>query len=1139
MRNFYRLLFFPVLISALFFCCIQVTFSQSTNDTSDAKYFPGYIRTTHGGGFSYHSPHPEVRQSMLLRSVSASDYIEWETFTVPSDYDRQFINFIWLYGIDVSPDSHKYTLFLNGDTALAFSNPLVTDTAVLVVQGKDGIMLTFRPSMVDKYDDLMGFAILQVPAGKLVKGKTQKIKVTSEGAGSRVWYMTFEKEVKNEIRYYRYDALIKEDSGVYTLSGFHIFHTGKPGGIHIDIEGMDKISANLKTGYNQVSLKTREVLEPRTCKTNIRYDDGQELVMYIKLEPVKKWTVYLVQHAHTDIGYTRPQTEILPEHLRFIDFALDYCDLTDHYPDDARFRWTCETAWPVREYIRVRPARQVTRLKDRIKEGRIEVTGMMLNMSEMYEENILANQCRTIGSFREAGMDVVTAMQNDVNGVPWCMIDYLSGCGVKYLTMGQNTHRAHKPFDIPTVFRWKSPSGNSILAYRNEHYMTGNMLGMNNSNPELFTNELMRFLKNLEEKGYRHDKISLQFSGYLTDNSPPSIIACELVKNWNEKFLWPKLRLATASEFMEQMEQSGLSFPEYQQAWPDWWSDGFGSTALETAFARKTHADFTASTGLLAMAKLCGSVPSEAVTDKIALISDDLIFWNEHTFTAAESISDPLCENTVVQWNEKRAFVWDAVKQNRLLREAAMGLLQDFIPSCSRNSIAVFNTLNRQRSGMFEIYADHEMIPNDRKFTLLDDDNNPVPMQKLSSRDDGTYWAGYVKDLPSFGFKTLRIDALDEPASQQVQVRFSGLLENNYYKIEFDTLSGTIKSIYDKELGAELTDHSGEWKFGQFIYERLGKNRAQLEQLRLDDYTRVTWSGVKHGKVTEGPVWTSIRFTGYQEECADSQGIHMEVRLYNTEKRIELHYSMKKKPVYDPEAVYIAMPFGIENAKLRFDVQGGIVEPGVNQIEGSSADWNVVQNFISVTNQDQQVVLVSPEIPMVHFGEINMGKFMRKNDVKKPHVFSWVLNNYWTTNFLASQEGELKWHYIISSSNKPSDASATWSSWSSRVPIPARLIPAKLNSPETVTSKSWMNPAIDGLLLVNAGLSVDNKAVLLQFREIDGKRKEVQTADFFPGGGEMTFTEVNAAGEKVRDIKESIIFEALEVKFILVENGGK
>lgn len=75
------------------------------------------------------------------------------------------------------------------------------------------------------------------------------------------------------------------------------------------------------------------------------------------LEGVQRdWTIYLVQHTHTDIGYTKPQTEILSEHLRYIDYAIDYSDLTKDYPDDARFRWTCEAAWAVSEYIKVRPA---------------------------------------------------------------------------------------------------------------------------------------------------------------------------------------------------------------------------------------------------------------------------------------------------------------------------------------------------------------------------------------------------------------------------------------------------------------------------------------------------------------------------------------------------------------------------------------------------------------------------------------------------------------------------------------------------------------------------------------------------------------------------------------------------------------
>ena len=58
-----------------------------------------------------------------------------------------------------------------------------------------------------------------------------------------------------------------------------------------------------------------------------------------------------IQHSHTDIGYTRSQTEILAEHLRYIDYALDYRDATDNYPENAKFRWTCEASWPVDEFL--------------------------------------------------------------------------------------------------------------------------------------------------------------------------------------------------------------------------------------------------------------------------------------------------------------------------------------------------------------------------------------------------------------------------------------------------------------------------------------------------------------------------------------------------------------------------------------------------------------------------------------------------------------------------------------------------------------------------------------------------------------------------------------------------------------------
>ena len=154
----------------------------------------------------------------------------------------------------------------------------------------------------------------------------------------------------------------------------------------------------------------------------------------------------MVQHTHTDIGYTRPQSEILPEHLRYIDHALDFCDQTDDYPDAAKFRWTCETAWSVREYLRSRPQEQIDRLLKRVKEGRIEVTGMFLNYSEIVDEPALAAQTKTLRMIENKGFDVKSLMQNDVNGIAWCLVDYYNTTDVKYLNMGIHAHRARRTF---------------------------------------------------------------------------------------------------------------------------------------------------------------------------------------------------------------------------------------------------------------------------------------------------------------------------------------------------------------------------------------------------------------------------------------------------------------------------------------------------------------------------------------------------------------------------------------------------------------------------------------------------------------------------------------------------------------------
>lgn len=134
-----------------------------------------------------------------------------------------------------------------------------------------------------------------------------------------------------------YPAVYKSDKGMMQRVWVTIPHEGKPLSVTLGLgEQTQRVKLNEGTNrfYFEIPEVSQSVRLPLTLKQGKTLLASQE----IPVEPVRHWQMNLVQHTHTDIGYTRSQMEILAEHLRYIDYALDYCDATDHYPDYAKFR---------------------------------------------------------------------------------------------------------------------------------------------------------------------------------------------------------------------------------------------------------------------------------------------------------------------------------------------------------------------------------------------------------------------------------------------------------------------------------------------------------------------------------------------------------------------------------------------------------------------------------------------------------------------------------------------------------------------------------------------------------------------------------------------------------------------------------
>lgn len=1139
-------------IGLLILCSFFVT-AQRSPDKNEV-FVSGFEKKITGNDIQYTSGIEGVDLALITRANTGKQIIAWETAAIPLHKKNTEITFVLYIGYDSrSPGTifnFKVDGIKHGEIKLPDNN---LDAWSIAFDNKEE--LKFKRHFIDGNNDSYGFLYYTIPVKNIKGKKALKLEITGANEKELTWFMVFQKSLTESLKVISLPSIVKSNGKNYQGLLAEINYLKKPAKAQILVNGNLYKEVYLKTGIQSVEILYPEVANETPVEIKVKSPD-LEMLTSINIKPVKKWSINFVQHSHTDIGYTRSQTEILAEHLRYIDYALDYCDATDDYPESSKFRWTCEASWAVDEYLNSRPESQIDRLKQRIKEGRIEVTGMYFNFNELPDEQTLAASLAPIKSISEKGIPIKSAMQNDVNGIGWCMNDYFNTLDVKYLNMGTHGHKALISFDTPLAFWWVSPSGNKMLAFRAEHYMIGNTaFGVHLEDFDYFERTLLRYLIKLKERGYPYDKVAIQHSGFLTDNSPPSIMSSKMIRRWNEKYEWPKIKTAIVTEFFEDIEKEyGDDLVEIKAHWPDWWTDGFASGAREVAASRNAHVDLIAGQGGLAMAKVMGAKMPKGIEDRIFEANKALLFYGEHTFGSAESISNPYSATSMEQRAIKESYAWEANRRAKMIDEEALGLLNSYIGKGLKPSLVVYNTLNWKREGLVTLFIDHQQIPAGKNMRLIDENGKIYPAQILKPWHGGSYWSVWIKDIPSFGYKKFTIDIFERthshkgsnkneaPHQHNNTLNYSEKgnllqLDNEWYSVSIDKKTGTISQIYDKDLQKVLIDEESEYQLGEFILEKLaGREQLQSGMLpngsrfgHLTDYTRQPLDSVWLAEIREGEIWNTIKFKGKTNTAYDEDdAFTFELRLFNTTKRIDFAYQLKKKPILSPESFYIAFPFQLNHGKIHLEVAGGSMEAGVDQIPGSANDWNTVQNFVRVKNESQQIILVSPEAPIMQFGNINTGRFEYKATPESNHIFSWPMNNYWTTNFNADQRGMYQWTYNLTSMNNNSNKEATKFSWGNRVPFLARVIPKGFEETKKSNELSIISDIPDNILLINATPLENEDAILFHFREIGNKKSA-----FLPKmtlNKSVKWVEVNVLGEKIKEVK-NLEMNALESKF--------
>ena len=99
------------------------------------------------------------------------------------------------------------------------------------------------------------------------------------------------------------------------------------------------------------------------------------------------------------------------------------------------------------------------------------------------------------------------------------------------------------------------------------------------------------------------------------------------------------------------------------------------------------------------------------------------------------------------------------------------------------------------------------------------------------------------------------------------------------------------------------------------------------------------------------------------------------------------------------------------------DKTGCVIRPGIDQLPGTCQAFWCLQNGILRRGNTSDLLVTSPDVPLVSFGENEKGPVTlcdgQSIELNRAEIRSRVMNNYWETNFAADLGGWHEFRWIV------------------------------------------------------------------------------------------------------------------------------
>lgn len=745
----------------------------------------------------------------------------------------------------------------------------------------------------------------------------------------------------------------------------------------------------------------------------------------------------VIHHTHTDVGYTHPQPVFWDLSRRFIDEAIDLCDDTADWPEDARMKWTCEVTAPVMDWLRHADDRQIDRFAAAAKRGQIAVGAMWCNMTPLYSLEQFAQSLLPVRELRERfELPVSVAINHDVNGLPWSVIPLLLDAGVSGLLMGINIHFGGYPLERRLGFRWQGPDGRSLLSFNGEHYQSFDSrlhLAERNVTTDRMAEGLAAYLEKLKQTDYAYDFIYLTATHpAFCDNNPPNPSLPRLVRQWNDEGRTPRIRLVTPEAVIERLNrQPSEHVPIHRGDWTDFWNFGSGSAALEVAVNRRARSKLYASQTLAARFPY-----SEKAVTCMNRARWSLNLHDEHTWGAFCSVLSKCPTLYMEQWAFKAVLAYEASSLSAmLLRDQLEALAENPKQGDGADGYLLYNPAPTARRLCIPV---HQPLA-DGAWRHLSSSVHKLDAELTLRREECEIYAidtvtlGPI-DVPARSCIIVSRDALP-PAKLPASITAEeGLLESSHHRLRFDPATGRVLALDDTSLGRNIVDASADLEFFGFVRETVTELNERARTLRdaREAFFTSDWKALHEMRSGWVSDWKARRagpsgivsiqaertpdgprlVRRYQADGVDD--LTQIITLCEHEPTVRLETVFKKEDVRDPEGVYLAFPLAMNGWRAHFDTAGLAAEFDAEQLPGCCRDWVTADSYIAMYDEQWCAMVACPDAPLFQLGDFT---FARRQaavpDRGRSLLLAWPMNNYWHTNFRPSQPGYCRLRYEL------------------------------------------------------------------------------------------------------------------------------